>query len=90
MTQLEIIRKGLAKESAETKEMLKIYTRFSQGQATKQEMQKANEQFRDVLSTMGLGVLVVLPFAPLTIPALVKIGRKLGVEILPSSFRDDE
>ncbi|MBU2425362.1 MAG: hypothetical protein KKA56_00630, partial [Gammaproteobacteria bacterium] len=34
----------------------------------------------------GLGIFAVLPFAPITIPLIVKLGRKLGIEVLPSAF----
>ena len=84
---LKKLKSALAQESAETKEMLEIYFRFSQGKASPKEMAQANAQFRDLLRTSGLGVFAVLPFAPVTIPLIVKIGRRFGIEILPSSFR---
>ena len=83
---LIILKTALSKETKETKEMLEIYYRFTRGTAKQNEMEKANNQFRDLLKTMGLGVFAVLPLAPITIPFIVKIARKLGVEILPSSF----
>jgi hypothetical protein len=33
-----------------------------------------------------LGVFAILPFAPITIPLIVKLGRKLGIEVMPSAF----
>ena len=81
------VKKGLAQESVETKEMLEIYYRYSQKEATKEEMERANEQFRDLLKATGLGFFAVLPFSPITIPLIVKIGKKVGIEILPSSFK---
>lgn len=67
--------------------MMLTYLRFSQGEATQEEMTKANEQFRSFLKTIGFGALAILPFAPLTIPAVVGIGKKLGIDIIPKSFR---
>lgn len=90
LTALRRLRDGLANESKETKVMLETYYRFTQGEASKEEMEKANEQFRDLLRAMGLGIFAVLPFAPITIPFVVKIGEKLGINILPSSFRDPD
>ena len=84
------LRDALAQESKETKEMLEIYFRFTHGKASKEDMSRANAQFRDLIKTSGLGVFAVLPFAPVTIPLIVKIGRHFGIEILPSSFRDKE
>ena len=77
---------ALAKEKQETKEMLIIYRRYTQGQTNKAELKRANEQFVDILKGLGLGVFALLPFAPLTIPLVVKLGQLVGVDVLPSSF----
>jgi hypothetical protein len=87
---LKVLKKGLAEESDETKEMLQIYFNYTKGNVSKDEMEKANEQFRDLLKALGLGVFVALPFAPVTIPFLVKLGEKLGVTILPSAFKKEK
>lgn len=77
---------ALAQEKEETKEMLSIYRKYTKGQASKEELSIANEQFVDVLRGIGLGVFAVLPFAPITIPIIVKLARRVGVEVIPSSF----
>ena len=77
---------ALAQEKKETKEMLFIYKRYTQGQTNSAELKRANEQFVDILKGLGLGIFAVLPFAPLTIPLVVKLGRLVGVDVLPSSF----
>jgi hypothetical protein len=86
--QLVRVKLALSQEKAETKEMLAIYRRYTKREATKEEMQQANKQFLDVLKGLGLGIFAVLPFAPITIPLVIKVGRLVGVEILPSSFKD--
>ena len=82
------IKVGLEQESRETKEMIIIYLRYTRGQASKKEMAKANAQFRDFLKTIGLGVLAALPFAVITIPLIAKWGKKVGIDIIPTSFRE--
>jgi len=77
---------ALAQEKQETKEMLAIYKRYTQGQTNSAELKRANEQFVDILKGLGLGVFAVLPFSPVTIPLVVKLGRLVGVDVLPSSF----
>ena len=77
---------ALAQEKQETKEMLSIYKRYTQGETSKIEIKQANEQFVDILKGLGLGVFAILPFAPITIPLLVKLGNAVGVDVLPSSF----
>jgi len=77
---------ALSQEKAETKQMLRIYQSYVTGQVSKAELQQANAQLADVLRATGLGVFAILPFAPITIPLIVKLGRKLGIEVLPSAF----
>lgn len=84
------LKDALAQESAETKEMLEIYFRFTLGKASAEELQKAEKQLQDVIRAAGLTVFGILPLAPLTIPALIKLAEKFGIEILPSSFRPDK
>jgi hypothetical protein len=83
------VKRGLALETQETKTMLITYQRFTKGQASKLEMEEANKQFVDVIRGLGLGVLVVLPFAPLTLPFIVKLGERIGINVLPSAFSPD-
>ena len=85
---LETLKVGLATETEQTKEMLRIYMLQTQGEATKKEIKYANKQLRDLLKSLGLGVIIVLPFSPITLPLIVKLGRKLGVEVLPDSLKD--
>ena len=84
------LKYALAQEGHETKEMLTIYKKYTLRQASPEEMKMANRQFFDVLKGLGIGVVAVLPFAPITIPVMVKLGRLVGVEILPSSFNEDK
>ncbi|WP_448546952.1 hypothetical protein [Thalassotalea fusca] len=87
--QLLKVKHALAQEKQETKEMLAIYKRYTLRKATPEEMKVANQQFLDVLKGLGLGIFAILPFAPITIPIVIKLGKWVGVEILPSSFNDN-
>ncbi len=91
---LEKLKKGirkvkdeLAKETKENKEMIDTYYLYIRGEITKEEMDKANEQFRNFLKTIGMGALLIVPFSPVTIPAFVKIGKAFGIDILPKWFK---
>ena len=81
---------ALSQEKDETKAMLAIYKRYTQGQASKEELQIANQQFGDVLKGVGISVFAVLPFSPITIPLMIKLGKMVGVDILPSSFNQEK
>lgn len=83
------VKLGLAQETRETKIMLSTYQRFTKGQASKLEMEEANKQFVDVIRGLGLSVLAVLPFSPITLPFVVKLGERIGVNVLPSAFMID-
>jgi hypothetical protein len=79
-------KEALAQEKDETIEMLAIYRKFTMKKASKTEMKMANSQFFDLLKGTGLGMFALLPFAPITIPVILKLGKMVGVELLPSSF----
>lgn len=79
-------KEALAQEKAETKEMLSIYRKYTQKKASKSEMKIAHTQFFDLLKGTGLGVFALLPFAPITIPVILKLGKMVGVDLLPTSF----
>jgi len=87
--QLIRVQIALAQEKNETKEMLGIYRRYTIRQASPEEMKLANQQFLDVLKGLGIGVFAILPFSPITIPIVIKLGKWVGVDILPSSFNDE-
>jgi len=90
ITELLTLKAALAEESSETKSMLATYAKYTSGEVSRIEMNKANEQFRDLIRALGIGIFAFLPLAPITIPLIVKIGRKVGVDILPSAFRRKE
>lgn len=82
------LKAALANESEQTKEMLQVYLRRSIGEkVSSQEMSRANSQFRDLFKSAGLGVILFLPFSPITLPFLIRLGEKLGIDILPDSVR---
>ena len=81
------LQQALAQETQETKTMLQTYQRFAVGQASREEMDRANQQFRSVLKSMGFGVLLLLPFSPITLPLAIQLGKKLGIDILPDSMK---
>ncbi len=87
IAQLKILKTGLAQESQETAYMLKVYRNFLQGKADAQQLKEAHQQMRDIIKTKGLGALLILPFSVLTLPILVKLAERLGIEIFPSAFR---
>ncbi|MGB1262835.1 MAG: hypothetical protein ACPG52_08005 [Cognaticolwellia sp.] len=84
------VKIALAQEKIETKAMLSTYKRYTKRDASAEEMRIANQQFVDILKGLGIGVFAILPFSPITIPIMIKVARMVGVEILPSSFVDND
>jgi len=85
---LQSLKIALAQEKDETKEMLDTYKRFTTRRASRVELKEANKQLKDIMKGLGLGVFVVLPFAPLTIPLVVKLGKFVNIDVLPSAFNE--
>ncbi len=81
------VKDELARETKGNKEMFETYYLYIRGETTSEEMDKANEQFRNLLKTIGMGALIVVPFSPVTIPAFIRIGNALGIDILPAWFK---
>ena len=86
---LNKLKNILASESQETTEMLEIYRKYAAGEKVdKTTMDKANSQFTDLIKNVGLIGIFALPGGLVAIPLLVKLGKKLGIDILPKSYKD--
>jgi CRP-like cAMP-binding protein len=78
------VRTYFAAQWGRGKVMTATYQNYLRGTATREEMERANAVLRDYLKMAGIGTLLVLPGAPLTIPLVAKLGKALGVDIFPS------
>jgi len=85
---LVLLKFTLEQDSERTKEMLKTYYSYTQGNAKKEDLDKASKQLNVLFKELGFGFLTILPFAPITIPLLVKLARKYDVDIVPEWFKD--
>ena len=81
------IKIAMAEETDATREMVSIYHDYTLGKASKKSVKSANRQFKSLIRTLGLGVMVVLPFSPFTLPLVVKLGKKFGIDVLPDSLK---
>ncbi len=85
---LRRIKFVLKTEGTESKEMLRIYQLMIESKASKEQIKWANSQFRDILKTAGLGFFIILPLAPITIPVITMVSKKLNISIFPKSFTE--
>ncbi|MDC0547312.1 hypothetical protein OAO59_04635, partial [Gammaproteobacteria bacterium] len=74
-------------ESEENKKMLDVYIKFIEGKATEDEIEYANNQLNEIFKSLGLGVLTILPFSPITIPYVMKKAQELGIDIIPNWYK---
>ncbi len=88
-TSLAKLQTILANESKESNEMLQIYQKYilNNEKITKEELEKANQQFSDLLKALGIAGVFALPGGLLAIAFIVKVGHKLGIEIIPEKYR---
>lgn len=82
----------LSNEAQETKIAASILRKYiKEGKVSKEEEEVFREQFIDILKAMGVGIpFAVIPGASLLLPLVAKISSKYGINIFPSSFRDDD
>ncbi len=85
---LVLLKNTLEQESESTKEMLKIYYSYMQGKTKEEDLEQANKQLKELFRDLGFGFLTILPFAPITIPFLVKLARKYEIDIVPEWFKE--
>ena len=83
--------KNLNNEAKETRAAGKlVYKYLKTGDLSKDEEKELKLQFYDLLKVMGVGVpFVMIPGATILIPFLLKIADRLGVDIIPSSFKKE-
>ena len=84
------LREHLSQEGEETREMFEIYNRAIEGNASKEEIHRANEQFGDILRIAGMGTFFTfIPGSTLLLPVAVAGANKVGIRILPSAFSEN-
>ncbi len=82
------IKNLLSHETEKTRAILESYEKFQRHDISAKEMEKANEDFREMLKAVGLGVFLILPFTLVTIPTMVYMGNQMGIDVLPKKMRE--
>lgn len=83
---------NLRKEASETKQAGYLVVKYlKEGKLSKKEEKELKLQFYDVLKIMGVGIpFFMIPGSTVLVPFLVKLSRKLGLDIIPTSFKKEE
>ena len=67
--------------------MLDTYSNYIDGTASDKEIDEANYQLKQVFRSVGLGILVVLPFSPISIPYVLKKAKEYNIELIPDWYK---
>tara|TARA_Y100000034_G_C6887437_1_gene407636 strand:- start:1242 stop:1469 length:228 start_codon:yes stop_codon:yes gene_type:complete len=68
--------------------MLEVYFKYTIGNASSQELKKANLQFRKIIKNVGFTSYLALPFSLFTLPFIIHLGKKYDIDILPEWFKN--
>jgi len=81
------LRDSFLEESEENRRMLDTYANYIDGTASDKEIDEANYQLKQVFRSVGLGILVVLPFSPVSIPYVLKKAKEHNIELIPDWYK---
>ena len=85
---IDFLKEKFTEETESTRTMLKIYSDYGKGEASDEDIEKANKQLNEILKDLSFGLMAVVPFAPITIPMIAKFAKKHNIDILPEWFKD--
>ena len=85
---IDFLKEKFTEETESTKTMLKIYSDYVKGEASDEDIEKANKQLNEILKDLSFGLMAVVPFAPITIPMIAKFAKKHNIDLLPEWFKD--
>ena len=67
--------------------MLDIYIKYAEGNASEEALDHANEQLKEILKSLGLGILIILPFSPITLPYIFSKAKELNIDLIPNWYK---
>ena len=67
--------------------MLDVYIKMIEGTASDEEINLANSQLQQILKNLGLGILIILPFSPITLPFIFSKAKELNIDLIPNWYK---
>ena len=67
--------------------MLDTYLKFVEGSVTERELELANSQLQQIIKNLGLGILLILPFSPITLPYIFSKAKELNIDLIPNWYK---
>ena len=84
---LKKLQQSFLTENIQNKKMLDIYIKYAEGNVSEEELENANEQLKEILKSLGLGILIVLPFSPVTLPYIFSKAKELDIDLIPNWYK---
>ena len=84
---LSKIQNSFLEENLENKKMLDVYLKYVEGSASEEELDNANEQLKEILKSLGLGIMIILPFSPVTLPYIFSKAKELNIDLIPKWYK---
>tara|TARA_B100000459_G_scaffold1825_1_gene1181 strand:+ start:268 stop:585 length:318 start_codon:yes stop_codon:yes gene_type:complete len=84
---LKKLQQSFLTENIQNKKMLDIYIKYAEGNVSEDELENANEQLKEILKSLGLGILIVLPFSPVTLPYIFSKAKELNIDLIPNWYK---
>ena len=84
---LKKLQQSFLTENAQNKKMLDIYIKYAEGSASEEELDNANEQLKEILKSLGLGIWIILPFSPITLPYIFSKAKELNIDLIPKWYK---
>tara|TARA_B100001057_G_scaffold487443_1_gene570189 strand:- start:481 stop:798 length:318 start_codon:yes stop_codon:yes gene_type:complete len=84
---LKKLQQSFLTENIQNKKMLDIYIKYAEGNVSEEELENANEQLKEILKSLGLGILIILPFSPVTLPYIFSKAKELNIDLIPNWYK---
>ena len=86
---LDKTKRVVEKELQKTKDVSIVYAKATKGDASINEITEANKKATELLVTARFVALMALPGALFALPVLSTISEDYGIELIPSSVREE-
>ncbi len=84
---LNKLQQSFLTENIQNKKMLDVYIKYVEGNVSEEELENANEQLKEILKSLGLGILIILPFSPVTLPYIFSKAKELNIDLIPNWYK---
>ena len=79
---------AIKNEADETKEMVSLMKKYLENNKdfSVEDEESVKTQLKDLMKLAGLSIPAIIPLIKFTIPFIIKLGEKLDIDVLPTSF----